>query len=198
MTRGPTFRRNHRPLGGTWTLLYGRRREGFAMHSMLLLLALVFVFFEIIITAASSRSRRNRSLSVLWKGGAPYCPHCQRQVSSRRDTCRTCGYVYVSYIPPDIVPMRTGRDRTSQTVTDRARIENQISDAAEREQLAADREQRRLERKERRLEHYRSLGIEPGPLAWWRELPLTVRCVILGLASGVPFVAALIWLMRTR
>ena len=34
---------------------------------------------------------------VVIKGGVPYCPKCNRQVTYRRDYCRCCGYNYVSY-----------------------------------------------------------------------------------------------------
>jgi hypothetical protein len=34
---------------------------------------------------------------VINRGGAPYCPKCNRQVSYRREYCRCCGYKFVSY-----------------------------------------------------------------------------------------------------
>jgi len=34
-----------------------------------------------------------------YKGGAPYCPNCNKQVSLRRDYCRSCGYVFLTHHP---------------------------------------------------------------------------------------------------
>ena len=59
--------------------------------------ALFFLFVVVILALISSAVRGSANYDVQIKGGAPYCPNCNRQVSYRRESCRSCGYTFVSY-----------------------------------------------------------------------------------------------------
>lgn len=130
--------------------------------------------------------------TMIVRGGLPFCACCGRQVSRRRSHCRTCGN-------PNYSRSRRDGARGSSLAIDDAERERRskalgafrAARAAERERrLEADRE-RAAERKAASDSAYRAMGVEPGPLAWYRALPDWQRLTLLGLAVSAPLVAAL-------
>jgi hypothetical protein len=76
-------------------LLFAKKthRQDDPIVAIVVLVAFViFVVFAIV-------SATTTSYNVVIKGGTPYCPRCNRQVSYRRGVCRSCGYNFtvVSY-----------------------------------------------------------------------------------------------------
>lgn len=130
---------------------------------------------------------------VVIKGGAPYCPNCNRQVSYRRDNCRSCGYQVKTYGPTP-----TGARPATQEQIDALHNLNAAIDSANKavadsqrfraEAAAAKREADRLERQEARDAYYIERGVEPGRMAWFRVLPDWGQAVLMGLAIPAPIV----------
>jgi len=63
------------------------------------LFSLLFIVVVVVIALISWVIQGPAIYDLNDKGGAPYCPRCNRQVSLRRQYCRSCGYTFVSYQP---------------------------------------------------------------------------------------------------
>ena len=55
--------------------------------------ALIILVLAIVLIAREATARYH----VVTRGGVPYCPRCNRQVSYRREQCRSCGYRIKTY-----------------------------------------------------------------------------------------------------
>lgn len=67
----------------------GTAEEGLAI--------LLFIIVGSLIIWIIAAARGPAQYDIRYKGGAPYCPRCNRQVSLRREYCRCCGYAFVTY-----------------------------------------------------------------------------------------------------
>jgi hypothetical protein len=124
--------------------------------------------------------------NVVIRGGAPYCPRCNRQVSYRREQCRSCGHVYVTYGPsPEEAERQQGarRKRAEAEWVKQQRIERSKEAEARRLQEA---EERRRARRAERDAYYLDRGVKPGPWAWYRVLPDWQQAILFGLFIAVP------------
>ena len=143
--------------------------------------------------------------SVVTRGGIPHCPSCGRQVSHRRDVCRSCGgSLYVRRQPERVDPAELARieaereaDRLARAV-EWERFVTSIGDVFIRARgavaaVVAWRSGRRAARRQ----YLRSRGIQPGPLAWFKLLPETLQAIILGLSLAVPAAIATVALFRS-
>src|SRR5215469_1146095 len=136
----------------------------------------VAILIPLVVAAVQGPARYN----VVIRGGAPYCPQCNRQVSYRRDYCRCCGYKFVTYgdtYHPEL---------SNQSLAERREAARQEREA--REKRAAEARARRAERLAARAERdkaYRAMGIEPGPLAWFKALPDVVQAIGLGVVIAL-------------
>lgn len=143
------------------------------------LLFLVGVVIAALIVVAIQGPAR---YDVIIKGGAPYCPRCNRQVTYRRDRCRSCGYVYVFHGP---TPEEASQERQRSVLEEKRSEERQQREA---ELLKQRREQRQAERERKREErnaYYLARGINPGPLAWYFVMPDWAQAITLGVAVAV-------------
>jgi hypothetical protein len=66
------------------------------------MIALFFGFVLLVALLIAYAVQGETYYDVQLRGGAPYCPRCNRQVSYRRNYCRCCGYVYLKSVerPP--------------------------------------------------------------------------------------------------
>lgn len=148
----------------------------------------IFVVFLLVLIAAN----RAAHYDVVVKGGVPYCPKCNRQVSYRREYCRCCGYKFVSYeaAPEDAT-------RVSEEKAKKAWEQRQQDAWADKQARLADEERRvlnhertraREERKALRDTYYLDRGITPGPFAWFWLLPDWLRAIIVGIGLSIAVV----------
>jgi hypothetical protein len=151
-------------------LLFAKASEGE------FLLGLFFILIVVIIALISAALRGSANYDVRIKGGAPYCPRCNRQVSYRRTNCRCCGYIFVSYGEPKenlntvsghIAKADRERREAIQESEERARRNKQIEEARKKED-------ERLAAIEAKRASYLQRGITPGPLAWFESLNLDI------------------------
>lgn len=63
------------------------------------LFAFLFLMVVVAVALISAALGGQATYDVSYKGGAPYCPRCNRQIRVRRGYCRSCGYTFVSYSP---------------------------------------------------------------------------------------------------
>lgn len=147
------------------------------------------LFIVLLAMAIVVSVRGEANYDVLTKNGAPYCPRCNRQVSSRRDYCRCCGYQFVTYGPSP--------EEARITRADEQRRQREVAEKrSQRKRLAEDSRKAREEaRKLRQIEwdkYYLRRGIVPGPLAWYHVLPEWAQPILLGLAFGIPIAGLLV------
>jgi hypothetical protein len=134
-------------------------------------------------------------------------PGCLGVFLGERETVTTTEYYVITFRRPGNPSVETVPDPVA-TVKDAAREREQLraKEAADREararQEAADREakakiaalMRAAARRAKRDEAYRAMGIEPGPMAWFRALPDAVQALLIGAAIIVP-VGIVFWLV---
>lgn len=164
-------------------------------------IGLLFIVFAVLAALIAAAVKGPARYDVLTKRGVPYCPRCNRQVSYRRDYCRSCNYQFVSYGPTseEVALERWQR----QQVEERERLafdERQRIRDEDRRRRAEERVKRRAEERATRLAereaYYRGRGVEPGHFAWFKVLPDWQQAVLAGLAVAVPLITILIALLR--
>jgi predicted RNA-binding Zn-ribbon protein involved in translation (DUF1610 family) len=164
---------------------------------------LVLVVVGIIIAIREAGARYD----VVEKGSLPYCPRCNRQVTYRRDHCRSCGYQFKTYGNPSPSPMlptrpveyprRMMRDLEREQRAEQKRKHEKIELDIKLEDEEACRVAFNAAEQARRDEWYRSRGAEPGSRwAWFKVLPDLVQVMIMVLVFAVPGVAILVLIAR--
>jgi hypothetical protein len=150
------------------------------LESVITALFLIFIFIIIAVVRALKGPAR---YDVVLRGGAPYCPRCNRQVSYRRDHCRSCGYTFVSYGPtPEEIAQEKRSWKQAAEFQEGLLKGKQQRARAEKERRAQERAQRRAERDA----YYLDRGIKPGPFAWYQLLPDWQQAILLGIACAAP------------
>jgi hypothetical protein len=76
--------------------------------------------------------------------------------------------------------------RQEETTRNREEFLRWVEEREERKRLAREARDKRL----------RSMGIEPGPMAWYRVLPDWLQAILLGVAVAVPVGVVLIAIFR--
>jgi hypothetical protein len=115
-------------------------------------------------------------------------PGCLGVFLGQRETVTTTEYYVITFRRPGNPAIETVPDPV-EAVKDAAREREQL-----RAKEAADREvkarmaalQEAAEHRAKRDEAYRAMGIEPGPMAWYRELPEIGQAILLAGAIIVP------------
>ena len=143
----------------------GTVEEGAAI----LLFIIVGGFIIWIIAAA----RGPAQYDLHYKGGAPYCPRCNRQVSLRREYCRCCGYAFVTYRPQS---HQTTKPLGGQGSVDLFEIERRFIQviAAKLSKLGS---------------HGFQLFRVVITLRWVSTLPEWTQPIVWGLIVSIPFIA---------
>lgn len=156
------------------------------------------IIFLVVVILIALIHRALANYDVVVKGGLPYCPRCNRQVSYRRQHCRACGYQFVTY--GSRPAGRTSQGEEGPRVARRPTAAEEVGAAewqrreearaaAERARLQEEQHRREIERSQRES-YYRQRGVEPGPWAWFGVLPDWVQAILLGLAISTPVVIA--------
>lgn len=144
-----------------------------------MLVGLLFLGAVALITLLWVAIRGPAHYNVVVRNGAWYCPRCNRQVSQRRDHCRSCGYTFITYgHVPEPEHIREARARRVHAELENLRAE----EAEEIRRRDEEREARRAERDA----YYRSRGVEPGRWAWFYLLPDWLQPILVGIALAIP------------
>lgn len=138
------------------------------------------LFVLLIIIVGASWQSANTTYRVSIKNELPYCLNCNRQVSYKRDHCRACGQQFKFYGPPPLTPEEEiAKKKQEEKIRQKEAILEDI-------------------RKQEQDEYYRSKGIEPGPWAWFYDLPEYVQPIVIGLAVGLPIVFIAVSIILAR
>jgi hypothetical protein len=155
----------------------------------------IFVAIVSFIAILSRLREGSARYDLLIRNGLPYCPHCNRQVSYRRDYCRACGHHFKTYGPSPSELASAARERALAEIDEISREKVAQERAAVR---AAEREARRQQRHVERQKYYRNRGVEPGPWAWYKILPDWVQAVLMGLAISAPILIGAVVFAKSR
>ena len=164
-------------------------------------IGLIFICFTVSMVFIVALIRGPAHYDVVIKRGAPYCPCCNRQVSYRREHCRSCGYNFVSHGPTPEEKERRCREevqeRQRSQEEEKRRAEERLFASKIRIEKGKQRAQEQIQQQDERNKYYSARGIEPGPLAWFRLLPDYIQAIMLGFAVAIPAVFILVTFLRS-
>ncbi len=105
-----------------------------------------------------------------------------------------------------VVTFRRPGDPASQVAPDpidavqaaaRQRAQQQAREVAQREADAVARAEGAIARRADREAELRAKGIEPGPMAWFKELPDLTQALLLGIAITIPVLVAMVLMIAS-
>jgi hypothetical protein len=174
-------------------------QQGLNQAEAIMMFILFFIVF-IVFLFQSMLGPKQYDVNI--RNGLPYCRNCNRQVSYRRDYCRSCGQNFIYYgekvSAQPRIPTVTASNRQDQLRKEQEEFQEAQRLAEEKKQLRDERraEEERL-RKAQSDNYYLLRGVEPGPFAWFYVLPDWTQATIIGFCIATPIVFIFFLLVKS-